>query len=94
MHRLLVTINSDVSVLCDVCNNYDHKTLFDNAWNDIKVPVDLFRALSGGMATGFANTTSFELEFSIRRWEMNPNHSNMMNQSLEGILQAKQRAFF
>jgi hypothetical protein len=45
----------------------------------------------GGLATSFANTTNAESDFSIMKWEKDDFRQSMMNLTLEGIFQAKQR---
>ena len=44
-----------------------------------------------GLANAFANTTSVESDFSILKWEKDDFRQSMMNSTLEGIFQAKQR---
>ena len=45
----------------------------------------------GGLANAFANTTSVESDSSIMKWEKDDFRQSMMNLTLEGIFQAKQR---
>jgi hypothetical protein len=44
-----------------------------------------------GLANAFTNTTSIESDFSILKWEKYDFRQSMMNLTLEGIFQAKQR---
>ncbi len=43
------------------------------------------------IGNAFANITSVELDFSIMKWEKDDFWQSMMNLTLEGISQAKQR---
>jgi hypothetical protein len=45
----------------------------------------------GGLANVFTNITSVESDFSILKWEKDDFQQSMMNLTLEGIFQAKQR---
>jgi hypothetical protein len=45
----------------------------------------------GGLANAFANITSVESDFSILKWEKDGFRQLLMNLTLEGIFQAKQR---
>jgi len=49
------------------------------------------RMFCGGLANVFANTTSAKSDFSILKWEKYDFRQSMMNLTLEGIFQAKQR---
>ncbi len=49
------------------------------------------RMFCGGLANVFANTTSVELDFSILKWGKYDFRQSLMNLTLEGIFQAKQR---
>jgi hypothetical protein len=69
------------------------ETSFDNAWDCAPGRFGHLRSFCDGLATVFANTTSVESEFSILKWEMDENRTCLMHQSLEGVFQAKQRAF-
>jgi hypothetical protein len=43
------------------------------------------------LANAFTNTTSVESDFSILKWEKDDFRHSMMNLTLEGTFQAKQR---
>ena len=45
----------------------------------------------GGLANAFANTTSVESDFSILKWGEDDFLQSMMDLTLEGIFQGKQR---
>ena len=45
----------------------------------------------GGLGSAFANTTSVESEFNILKWEKDDFRQSMMDLTLEGIFQTKQR---
>ena len=66
------------------------KTDFNEAWGCVSDRFQRLRYFCGGLATVFANTTSVESDFSILKWEMDANRTNLMHLSLEGIFQAKQ----
>jgi hypothetical protein len=72
-------------------DQYDHTTSTNSAWDDLKGRLEALRAFSGNLATGFANTTSVESDFSILKRENDDNRKAMTNLSQEGIFQAKQR---
>jgi len=91
-HRALLKMYQDDVIIRDAIDKQDVHTLFNDAWD---FAPDLFKALRsfcGGLASAFANTTSVESDFSILKWESNPNRTCMMHLSLEGIFQSKQRA--
>jgi hypothetical protein len=54
-------------------------------------PFWVTQGIWGRVTNAFANTTSVESDFSILKWEKNDFRQSMMNLTLEGIFQAKQR---
>ncbi len=69
----------------------DHTTFFNTGWDDMKGRFEHLRMFCGGLANVFANTTSVELDFSILKWGKYDFRQSLMNLTLEGIFQAKQR---
>ncbi|KAH9572370.1 hypothetical protein CY35_02G145300, partial [Sphagnum magellanicum] len=76
----------------------DHRDLLkmycddENMGNDCVPQFKRLRAFCGGLATIFPNTTSVESDFSILKWELDAFRTALMHLSMEGIMQAKQRA--
>jgi hypothetical protein len=60
-------------------------------WDDLKGCFEHLRMFYSGLANAFTNTTSVESYFSILKWEKDDFRQSMMNLTLEGIYQAKQR---
>ena len=48
--------------------------------------------LCGGLGSAFANTASVESDFNILKWEKDDFQQSMMDLTLEGIFQTKQRS--
>ncbi len=69
----------------------DHTMFFNTGWDDLKGRFEHLRMFCSGLANAFANTTSVESNFSILKWEKDDFREWMMNLTLEGIFQAKQR---
>ncbi|CAM6060495.1 unnamed protein product [Sphagnum tenellum] len=69
----------------------DHTTFFNTRWDDLKGRFEHLRMFCDGLANAFANITSVESDFSILKWEKDDFRQSMMNLTLEGIFQAKQR---
>jgi hypothetical protein len=90
-HRDLVKMYRDDENMRNVIDKHDVNTLFNDAWDCVPRFKRLL-AFYGGLATIFPNTTSVENDFSILKWELDAFHTALMHQSLEGIMQAKQRA--
>ncbi len=72
-------------------DKHDHTTFFNTGWDDLKGRFEHLRMFCGGLANAFANITSVESYFSILKWEKDDFRQSMMNLTLEGIFQAKQR---
>jgi hypothetical protein len=90
-HRNLVKMYRDDKNMRNVIDKHDVNTLFNDGWDY----VPRFKRLCAfyvGLATIFPNTTSVESDFSILKWELDAFHTALMHLSLEGIMQAKQRA--
>jgi hypothetical protein len=90
-HRDLVKMYHDDENMRNVIDKHDVNTLFNDAWDCVPWFKRL-RAFCGGLATIFPNTTSVESDFSILKWELDAFRTALMHLSLEGIMQAKQRA--
>jgi hypothetical protein len=69
----------------------DHTTFFNTGWDVLKGRFEHLRMFCSGLANAFANITSVESDFSILKWEKDDFRQSMMNLTLEGIFQAKQR---
>ena len=91
-HRQLCTMYAEDDVLRNAIDQHDIRTFFNDAWDVAPGRFESLRSFCGGLASAFANTTSVESDFSILKWEMNPNRTCLMHLSLEGIFQTKQRA--
>lgn len=91
-HRVLLKLYKDDENIKQGVDKHDVTTQFNEAWDVTAGHCTTLRSFCGGIATAFANTTSVESDFSILKWEMNPNRTSLMHLSLEGIFQAKQRA--
>jgi len=72
-------------------DKHDVNTLFNDAWDCVPRFKHL-RAFCGGLTTIFPNTTLIESDFSILKWELDAFRTTLMHLSLEGIMQAQQRA--
>jgi hypothetical protein len=90
-HRDLVKMYRDDENMRNVIDKHDVNMLFNDAWDCVPWFKRL-RAFCGGLATIFPNTTSVESDFSILKWELDAFRTALMHLSLEGIMQAKQRA--
>ncbi|RHY05403.1 hypothetical protein DYB36_006565 [Aphanomyces astaci] len=90
-HRQLVAAYNNDPILRRTIDEHDNSATFDDAWDVAPHQWLHLRAFCGGLATIFPNTTSVESDFSILKWEMDPNRTDLMHLSLEGIFQAKQR---
>ncbi|KAF0774240.1 hypothetical protein AaE_002060 [Aphanomyces astaci] len=88
-HRQLVAAYNNDPVLRRIIDEHDNSTTFDDAWDVASHQWLRLRAFCGGLATIVPNTTSVESDFSILKWEMDPNRTDLMHLSLEGIFQAK-----
>jgi len=75
----------------NVIDKHDVNTLFNDAW-DCVPRFKRLRTFCGGLATIFPNMMSVESNFSILKWELDAFRTALMHLSLEGIMQAKQRA--
>ncbi len=91
-HRALLKAYQEDAFIRDVIDKQDVHTLFNEAWDFSPNGFVALRSFCGGLASAFANTTSVESDFSILKWEANPNRTCLMHLSLEGIFQSKQRA--
>jgi hypothetical protein len=89
-HRELVRRYSNDRHVKTIIDSFKHTTQFNEAWDELGIPFEQLRQFCGGLATAFPNTTSVESDFSVLKWEMDPNRSSMTDLSLEGIFQAKQ----
>ena len=91
-HRLLRKMYDEDEELRAVIDKHDVNTFFDEAWGISQGGrIDCLRAFYGGLVTAFANTSSVESDFTILKWELNPNRTCLMHLSLEDIFQTKQR---
>ncbi len=90
-HRALVKMYRDDENMRNVIDKHDINTLFNDAW-DCVPRFKRLRAFYDGLATIFPNTTSVKNDFSILKWELDAFRTTLMHLSLEGIMQAKQRA--
>ncbi|RHZ31538.1 hypothetical protein DYB31_011372 [Aphanomyces astaci] len=86
---MLVAAYNNDPVLRRIIDEHDNSTTFDDAWDVASHQWLRLRAFCGGLATIVPNTTSVESDFSILKWEMDPNRTDLMHLSLEGIFQAK-----
>ncbi|CAK9254857.1 unnamed protein product [Sphagnum jensenii] len=90
-HRELFRMyNSDTNLRLIISKHTVHTT-FNEAWDSLPDRFGALRQFCGGLAIAFANTVAVESDFSILKWEMNENRTNLMHLSLEGIFQCKQR---
>ncbi len=90
-HRDLVKMYRDDENMRNVIDKHDVNTLFNDAWDCVSRFKRLC-AFYGGLATIFPNMMSVESDFSILKWELDAFRTALMHMSLEGIMQAKQRA--
>jgi hypothetical protein len=90
-HRDLVKMYHDDENMRNVIDKHDVNTLFNDTWDCVPRFKHLC-AFCGGLATIFPNTTLVESDFSILKWELDAFCTALMHLSLEGIMQAKQRA--
>ncbi|OWZ17346.1 hypothetical protein PHMEG_0008728 [Phytophthora megakarya] len=91
-HRDLLKAYNAEETQREIIDKYTVATDFNEAWDCVSNRFHQLQSFCGGLATVFANTTSVESDFSILKWEMDDNRTNMMHLSLEGIFQAKRRA--
>jgi hypothetical protein len=90
-HRKLFRMYNSDTNLRSIISKHTVHTMFNEAWDSLPDQFGALRRFCGGLATAFANTVAVESDFSILKWEMNENHTNLMHLSLEGIFQCKQR---
>ncbi len=71
-HRYLLKMNNEDAVLHAALDKHDVQTTFNDAWDVVpqQAQIERLRALLGGLATTFANTTIVKSDFSILsgRW--------------------------
>jgi len=75
----------------NVIDKHDVNMLFNDAWDYVS-QFKRLRTFYGGLATIFPNTMLVGSDFSIVKWELDTFRTALMHLSLEGIMQAKQRA--
>ena len=90
-HRELIEMYENNKAVRDKLDNHNIKTPFNEAWDAVPKCKQL-RAFCGGLASVFPNTTAVESDFSILKWELDEYRSLLMHLSVEGVMQAKQRA--
>ncbi|CAK9880834.1 unnamed protein product [Sphagnum jensenii] len=90
-HRELFRMYTSDTNLRSIISKHTVHTTFNEAWDSLPDRFGALRRFCGGLATVFANTIAVESDFSILKWEMNENRTNLMHLSLEGIFQCKQR---
>uniref|UniRef100_M4BUY5 Uncharacterized protein n=1 Tax=Hyaloperonospora arabidopsidis (strain Emoy2) TaxID=559515 RepID=M4BUY5_HYAAE len=91
-HRQLRKTYDEDEELRAVIHKHDVNTFFGGAWGISQGGrFEFLRAFCDGLETAFETTSSAESDFSILKWEMNPNRTCLMHLSLEGIFQTKQR---
>ncbi|ETV90140.1 hypothetical protein H310_15024 [Aphanomyces invadans] len=73
-------------------DGHDHTTEFNDAWRLFSAGgrFELMSRFCVGLATALPNTTSFESDFCILKWEKDAYRENLLDLSLEGIFHAKQ----
>jgi hypothetical protein len=89
-HRELFQMYNIDTNLRSIISKHTVHTTFNEAWDSLPDRFGALRRFCGGLATTFANTVATESDFSILKWEMNENCTNLMHLSLEGIFQCKQ----
>ena len=75
-----------------IIDNQNHTMFFNEGWDALGA--DRFGALwmfCGGLGSAFANTASVESDFNILKWEKDDFRQSMIDLTLEGIFQTKQR---
>jgi len=90
-HRKLFRMYSSDANLRSIISKHTVHTTFNEARDSLPDRFGALRRFCDGLATAFANTVAVESDFSIFKWEMNENRTNLMHLSLEGIFQCKQR---
>ncbi len=88
-HRELFRMYNSDANLRSIISKHTVHTTFNEAWDSLPDRFGALRRFCGGLATAFANTVAIESDFSILKWEMNENRTNLMHLSLEGIFQCK-----
>jgi hypothetical protein len=89
-HREFFRMYSSDTNLRLIISKHTVHTTFNEAWDYLPDRFGTLRRFCGGLATAFANMVAVESDFSILKWEMNKNRTNLMHLSLEGIFQCKQ----
>ena len=77
----------------EVLDAHDHKTFFDDAWDNVKTRFLTLRQFCGGLVSMFPNTTSLESNFSIVKWEKDAHRTCLSSLSLAGVMYFKQFDF-
>jgi hypothetical protein len=89
-HRELFWMYSSDTNLRSIISKHTVHMTYNEACDSLPDRFGALRRFCGGLATAFANTVAVESDFSILKWEMNENRTNLMHLSLEGIFQCKQ----
>ncbi|RHY24212.1 hypothetical protein DYB32_008939, partial [Aphanomyces invadans] len=91
-HRALIAAYRNERNFQSSIDGHDHTTEFNDAWRLFCAGgrFELMRRFCVGLATALPNTTSFESDFCILKWEKDAYRENLLDLSLEGIFHAKQ----
>ncbi len=84
-HRELFWMYSSDTNLRSIISKHTVHTTFNEVWDSLSDRFGALRRFCSGLATAFTNTVAVESNFSILKWEINENRTNLMHLSLEGI---------
>jgi len=89
-HRDLVKAYKYEPPVKTILDQHDHKTKFNDTWEDLGIWFMTLWTFCGGLAMLFPNSTSVESDFSVLKWGKDPYRDNLFDLSLEGVFQSKQ----
>ena len=70
--------------------SFDEGVAYRDNWNGLHNTYLLLERFVGGLAIIFPGTSTVESDFLVVKYEKNRNHMSLSDESLEGILHAKQ----
>ena len=84
---LAYTLKPSVKEILDA---HDHKTLFNDAWDNVNTRFLTLCHFCGGLASVFLNTTSVDPDFFMVKWEKYAHRRGLTCLSLVGVMHSKQ----
>ena len=88
-HKDVLLAYTHEPLIKEILDAHDHKTFFNDVWDNVNTRFLTLRQFYGGLASMFPNTTSVESDFCMVKWAKDAHRTGLTSLFLAGIMYSK-----